>query len=495
MGSHQYFTPFVMALGAHLPPGCTGDDVTTVPINAEKVLARASDAMGAATVSTLSYTGDGSGYTFGQAYTPDSPWPKVTLHSLTRSFNYESGSLREEIELSRAEPLGGGAYPLSGKQKNDQFVSGEFSWNMNGTNVVPFSFFRAARQHQLWASPHGIIKAAQASAAVAHLEIQAGVAKKTVSFTKAGTLRAKLYFDDAYHVEKIEAHVPDNLLGETTVVTDYAEYQDFAGVTFPAHVTQTQDGHPLADFTVRTVTANPAVDISVPDAVLNFSERVVSTLVAPGLWFVTGGSHNSVVIELAEYAILVEAPLTDDRGLAVVNEAKRLVPSKPIKYVINSHNHFDHAGGLRAAVASGLTVITQKGNQAYYEEAFATPNTIRPDALARSGLSATVEGVEEKLVLSDGARDVELHHIVGSNHCDTMLMIYLPNEKVLIEADLFTPGSNPNAPTPAVIDPQKVVLVDNIERLQLTIEQILPLHGRIATMKELLTAVGKAPAP
>ena len=76
-----------------------------------------------------------------------------------------------------------------------------------------------------------------------------------------------------------------------------------------------------------------------------------------------------------------------------------------------------------------------------------------------------------------------------------MLMIYLPAEKVLIEADLFTPGSNPNAPTPAVLDPQKVVLVDNIERLQLSIEQILPLHGRLATMKELLTAVGKTPAP
>jgi hypothetical protein len=101
--------------------------------------------------------------------------------------------------------------------------------------------------------------------------------------------------------------------------------------------------------------------------------------------------------------------------------------------------------------------------------------------------------VDDTLLLSDGARSVEVHRILGSSHCDTFLMVYLPDEKLLIEADLFTPGSNPNAPTPAVLDPQKVLLVENIERLNLSIETILPLHGRIASMTELLKAVGKTP--
>jgi glyoxylase-like metal-dependent hydrolase (beta-lactamase superfamily II) len=103
--------------------------------------------------------------------------------------------------------------------------------------------------------------------------------------------------------------------------------------------------------------------------------------------------------------------------------------------------------------------------------------------------------VDDALVLNDGARQIEVHRLLGSDHCDAFLMVYLPAEKILIEADVFTPGSNPNAPTPAVLDPQKVVLVDNIERLNLAIDQILPLHGRLAAMQELLTAVGKQPAP
>jgi len=224
----------------------------------------------------------------------------------------------------------------------------------------------------------------------------------------------------------------------------------------------------------------------------------VSTQVAAGVWFITGGTHNSVVIEMNDHLIVVEAPLTDERGIAVLAEANRLVPGKPIKYVINSHNHFDHAGGLRAAVAAGAIVLTQSANKPYYEKAFATPNTIRPDQLAASGRTATVEGVDDALVLNDGARQVEVHRLLGSNHCDAFLMVYLPAERILIEADLFTPGSNPNAPTPAVLDPQKVVLVDNLERLNLSLDStspILPLHGRLASMRELLTAVGKAPAP
>lgn len=463
--------------------------------DAEPLLARSSEAMGATDLSSLQYTTDGVGYTFGQAYTPASPWPEINVHGSTRTINYETAAMREEIEISRAEPLGGGAYPRTARQRNDTFVSDGFAWNVNGATTVPFSFALSARTHQLWVTPHGIIKAAQESDASARIEFSAGRARKTVLFTKPDALSAKIFLDDDYLVERIESRLPDNLLGETSVVTEYSGYRDFGGVQFPTRVVQTQDGHPLNDLTVRSVEPNAPADITVPDAVLDFQERVVSTLVAPGVWFITGGSHNSVVIEMSDHVILVEAPLTDQRSVPVIAEVKNVAFDKPLEYVINSHAHFDHAGGLRAAVAAGAKVVTQAGNAAYYEQAFATPNTIRPDELARSGQSATVIGVDEKLVLSDGTRQVELHRILGSQHCDAMLMVYLPAEKLLIEADLFTPGSNPSAATPAVLDPEKVVLADNVERLGLEIERILPLHGRVASMLELLTAVGRQPAP
>jgi glyoxylase-like metal-dependent hydrolase (beta-lactamase superfamily II) len=496
MNPHPTLAALVLSLGAIKAPSCAAFDTSRHPVPADQVLARAAAAMGADQLATLQYSATGDGYTFGQAFTPTSPWPKVTIHSLTRTINYATESMRDQVELSRAEPLGGGAYPLSGNQTNDTYVSGPYTWNLNnGTTVVPFPFFRAARVHQLWVTPHGIIKAAQRNGATTTIALRSGKPRLAVTFHQPGALAAQVFLDENFLVERIESRLPDNLLGETTVVTEYSGYQYFGAVAFPTRIVQTQDGFPLYDLTVTDVQPNGPADIVVPDAVTSFAERATSTEVAPGVWFIAGGSHNSAVIEMSDHLILVESPLTDERGLAVLAEAARLVPGKPVKYVINSHNHFDHAGGLRAAVAAGAIVVTQSANKPYYEKAFSTRDTLSPDQLAASGKTATVEGVDDARVLSDGVRQVEIHRIRGANHCDAFVMIYLPVEKILIEADLFTPGSNPSAPTPAVLDPQKVVLVDNIERLGLTIDQILPLHGRLASMRELLTAVGKAPAP
>ena len=107
------------------------------PQDAAAVLARSSQAMGAAQLNTLRYSAEGTGYTFGQAYKAGGAWPRITLHSVTRSIDYGSAAMRDEVVLSRAEPLGGGGYPLSGQQRNDQFVSGDVAWNVAGSTVTP----------------------------------------------------------------------------------------------------------------------------------------------------------------------------------------------------------------------------------------------------------------------------------------------------------------------------------------------------------------------
>ena len=104
----------------------------TPPPDAPAILARSSQAMGTGQLNTVRYIGEGTGYTFGQAYKAGAAWPKITLHSVTRSIDYGTATMRDEIVLSRAEPLGGGGYPLTGQQRNDQFVSGEIAWNQVG---------------------------------------------------------------------------------------------------------------------------------------------------------------------------------------------------------------------------------------------------------------------------------------------------------------------------------------------------------------------------
>jgi glyoxylase-like metal-dependent hydrolase (beta-lactamase superfamily II) len=165
------------------------------------------------------------------------------------------------------------------------------------------------------------------------------------------------------------------------------------------------------------------------------------------------------------------------------------VPNKPIKYVIATHHHFDHAGGLRAIAAEGITIIAHDVNKAFLEKAMAAPATIRPDRLAKSGKKGTVEGLRDKRVLTDGTRTVELHNVAGNNHHAGIVMVYLPKEKLLVEADVYNPPA-PNAPPPASVNTNWVNLSDNIKRLSMNVDQILPLHGRIMPIAELHKSIG-----
>jgi len=460
----------------------TGEDATST-------LSRSAQAMGSSGLKTLRYAGNGTGFTFGQAYTPGGVWPKITVHSMTRTIDYDSGAMREEIVLSRAEPLGGGGYPPSGEQRNDQFINGEIAWNQNGTTVAPGPRFVTDRMHQLWITPHGALKAAQRNRATARRNADGTTA---VSYTQPGRFSATLLVGADGLVMQVDSVFADPVLGDTKAITTYADYRDFGGVKFPMRVRQTMGGHPVLDLAVSAVEVNPAASLDVPEAARNQAERVVVERLGAGVWFLAGGSHNSVAIEMADHLVLVEAPLNDARTLAVIEQVKTLAPGKPIRYVINSHGHFDHSGGVRAAVAEGATVVTSAANVPYFERAFATPNALRPDRMAQAGKAARFVPVTEKLAMADAMRAMELHAIAGSPHADSFLMLYLPEERILIEADAFTPGA-PNAPPPATPNPNHLNLIANIERLGLPVDRIVPLHGRVVPVADLYVAAGKTP--
>ncbi len=193
---------------------------------------------------------------------------------------------------------------------------------------------------------------------------------------------------------------------------------------------------------------------------------------------------------MKDYMIVVESPLYDGRAGAILVPADKLVPGKPVRYVVNSYNHFDHAGGLRTDAAAGATLIVHGDSKPWYERVLANPNRINPDRLAKSGKKAKVEGVRGKRIVSDGSRTVEIHAIQSSVHSSAFLLVYLPKEKILVEADAFTPPP-PNTAPPAIPNANNVNLVDNIARLGLSVERILPLHGRIVPIAELNRMVGK----
>src|ERR1019366_165254 len=214
-----------------------------------------------------------------------------------------------------------------------------------------------------------------------------------------------------------------------------------------------------------------------------------------GFWLVTGG-YGAVVGNFKDYIVVIEAPQNDMRANQIIAEAKRLVPNKPIRYVINTHAHFDHSGGLRAFIAEGATIITYKSNKPYYEKVLKDPHTLVPDTLSQKTPQPKmkIETMTEKKVVTDGEHTIELYHVDNSTHDSGMIMAYLPKKKILVEADEFNVGQA-NAPTPATINPYHANLLANIERLKLDVDRIIPIHlpgdNRKVTMTELRTAAGK----
>jgi len=456
--------------------------------DAQAVLQEADRAMGGANLKTLSYSAAGTGGTFGQAYQPGAAWPRINVTSFTRVLDYENGALREESVRTRAEPTGGGALPLmgTGEQRTNGYLRGNYAWSLAGTNPAGAPLAVDARTHDLWTTPHGVIKAAMKNRAT--LTMQGG--KRVVAFDEPGRFRAVAYIGADGMVERVESVQPNPVLGDTPTVTTYSGYRDYAGVKFPSRIQQSQGGSPVYDLEVKEVRANAPTSIEVPAPVQSFTEKVAAEKAANGVWFLAGGSHNSVLIEMSDHLILVESPLYDGRAAAVLAEAKRLVPGKPIRWVVNSHHHFDHSGGLRTAAAEGATLVTSEQARPWFEQVLANPNTISPDALARSGRKPQLTGVDGQRSFSDGARTVDVYMIEDSVHARGFMMVWLPKERVLVEADAYTPGA-PNSPPPAQPNANNLNLVSNMDRLKLNPERILPLHGRMVPVSELYTAVGR----
>jgi glyoxylase-like metal-dependent hydrolase (beta-lactamase superfamily II) len=450
-------------------------------------LEAASKALGADGLKTIQYSASGVNFAIGQSQVPGAAWPRFNIPTFTRSINYETASLRDEQVRSRAEmPPRGGGVPSVGEVRQVQVVSGDLAWNVAGETAAPAPVALVERQLQLWTTPHGLIKAALAN--------NATVQGRAIAFAVPGRYTVKATLDANNLVEKVEAVLSSPVVGDMPMEVVYADYRDFGGVKVPTRIRQAGGGFPAVDLTVSDVKPNAAVDIQVPDSIRQATmpyARVASEQAADGVWYVAGGSHHSVVIEMKDHIVVVEGPLNDERATAVIAEARRLVPGKPIRFVINSHHHFDHSGGLRAFAAEGIPVITHDSNRAFFESALMAPATMTPDKQQGARRKVAVEGVGAKRVLTDGTRTVEIHHMAGNTHADGMLIVYLPKERLLIQADAFTPGP-PNAPTPAIINPLSVNLADNITRLNLSVDRLLPLHGRIVPLADLNRAIGRS---
>jgi glyoxylase-like metal-dependent hydrolase (beta-lactamase superfamily II) len=195
-----------------------------------------------------------------------------------------------------------------------------------------------------------------------------------------------------------------------------------------------------------------------------------------------------VIVEFKDYVMMLEAGQSEARALAYVAETKKLVPNKPIRYVMNTHPHSDHTGGLPVLVAEGATIVTHKNNEEFFDRALNTPRTLLNDTLAKNPKKAKVEPVSDKKVYSDGTRTVEMYYVPGAPHSNGLMIAYIPKEKILFQGDFSITAGQPANDHVKALGP--VVL----DKLKLDFDRYINVHTSPApqTKADLLKALGRS---
>jgi glyoxylase-like metal-dependent hydrolase (beta-lactamase superfamily II) len=309
------------------------------------------------------------------------------------------------------------------------------------------------------------------------------------------------YVDERNMIDRVETWLGENIMGDMHILATYTGWKDFGGVMAPSKIVQMRGGWPFFEVNVTAAKANPpdvATLVPAPAAGRGGPGggappapaplTVTSEKLGDGLYRLTTGpgSYDSVIVEFKDYVMMLEAGQSEARALAYIAETKKLIPNKPIRYVMNTHPHSDHTGGLPVLVAEGAIIITQKNNEQFLDKALNTPRTLMTDTLAKNPKKAKFETVEEKKVYSDGTRTVEMYHVYPAPHSNGLIIAYIPKEKVLFQGDFSViPGEPANDHVKA--------LVPVLERLNLDFDRYINVHTSAApqTKADVWKAVGK----
>jgi glyoxylase-like metal-dependent hydrolase (beta-lactamase superfamily II) len=315
----------------------------------------------------------------------------------------------------------------------------------------------------------------------------------------------------------------DALEGDSVYDAEYSDWRDVSGVKIAFLMHYTLNGMKVADLKLSNVAINPNFPpktFEIPQAMLSAAAKPAPANATPYQWIIRrqfsgfyydsdakytddldslklvdvatnvsqtqGGTHNTLFIATNTYLMAVEAPNDDGQAIQSIDMAKKRYPGKPIRYVVLTHHHVDHVGGMRTYAAEGATIVVGKGDGEYIRKALVRPETLNPDAPKKAFTPKVVE-VEGKWSVNDGGREVDAY-VIENPHVSPMLIVFLPDAKLGIITDLYVPGAPPPSNT------EVAALVKGVDKWGIKPERFAGGHGSVGPYADVVAAAKKVPA-
>jgi glyoxylase-like metal-dependent hydrolase (beta-lactamase superfamily II) len=456
---------------------------------AAKLLSSTADAVGGKdkimSLGTLTMEGEGTNPSLGQNLTPEAPLTVWKVTGFTESFDPEKGRMHLEQVRTAQFP-----FAMDTVVHDNRSVDGDIAWDTDQAGNTTRATQREAleRRVELLHHPIAILRAAFDPSAKVSNYRQRGVDEQIDVTTLNGDTVTLTVSRDTHLPLSVTSREDQPNLGDVPIETKFLDYEDQNGLKLPRHLVNTIDKWVRSDIHVSKNSVNAPMNLAASApmraalaAPANPPVSVTVQLVSPGVWWLNGdGNHHSVVIEFSDHLTLFEVPTSESRAKAVIEKARSLAFGKPLTDVVISHHHFDHSAGLRTAAAEGLAIIAQHGNLVFFKDLIARPHTIVPDELAMtlSPPPMQIKVVDDEVTIKDDTRELDLYHVKNNSHADTLLMGWLPNEHILIQADLYDSGWQRF--------PWADNLRENVELRKLKPEKDVPIHGKIEDWADVL---------